>query len=214
MNRPNSQQSMHSECNSCVSEETAATLKFAIEDNRGECYEILQSYNCNLYSSTLLTCSINNANADVGKRPNDSRNGATLKSLVDVGAYALQGHRDWRIKVQIRDDALSVQMSVIVHEVNFGDVSSKTGRRGCDYSLFMTMMRVNSLLSHESCGGRICAFGGQFVFFQDLPISILDDVGRMQRMLDDFIVKTVEIRRLFDRTSRQKRSGLRQGRDV
>lgn len=199
-----SKQSLSSRCKSCVSEAPAATLKYALEDDCGECYEIIQRYDCDLDSSTLFTCSLNNANEDLWKRLNDS--------LIEAGAYALQAGRDRSIKVQIRDDVLSVQMSAIVHGVKFGGMSSTTGRRECVYSLLMTMMRMNSLLCHESCGGRICAFDGQFVFFQDLPISILEDVGRMQRMLDEFILKTVEISRRFDCATREKRE--RQRRDV
>lgn len=213
MNPLASKQILHSRCKSNVSEATTATLEYALENDRGECYEILQSYDCNLDSPTLLTCSLNKANAALWKRLNDSRNVVTPKSLVEVGAYALQADGDRRIKVQIRDDVLSVQMSAVVHGVKSGEMSSTTGRQECGYSLLMTMMRMNSLLCHESCGGRICAFDGQFVFFQDLPISILDDVARMQRMLDEFILKTVDISLRFDRTTREKRSGLRQGQE-
>lgn len=67
--------------------------------------------------------------------------------------------------------------------------------------MLMTMMRFNSKLTQTACGGQIFACNDQFLFFQDVPISVLKETGMLHRRLEEFILKTVEISRGFDRSS-------------
>ena len=92
-----------------------------------------------------------------------------------------------------------VHLSAVVHvATEIGEMpSKKTRTRSGRYLLLMTMMRYNSQLSRTVCSGRILACNGQFLFFQDMPISVLKETDMMRRKLDDFVLKTVEIRRGF-----------------
>jgi hypothetical protein len=94
-----------------------------------------------------------------------------------------------------------VHLSAVVHNgTQISEMPSNKRRRGSGgYLLLMAMMRYNSQLSRTACGARILACNGKFLFFQDMPVSVLNETGMMHRKLDEFILKTVEIRRGFDR---------------
>jgi hypothetical protein len=96
-----------------------------------------------------------------------------------------------------------VHLSAVVHSMTqHGKIPSTILRKGGGYSTLMTMMRFNSELSQTPCGGRIFACSDQFLFFRDVPIAALKETGVLHRRLDEFILKTVEISRGFDRGNR------------
>ena len=186
-------------CKSRLSKE-ALTPAAGREDDYGESDSSLQSYNCAMGSSALCSCSLQTANELLCHSLKDFRTERNQISQVEGGVYAFQAGRETRVNVSIRDDVCMVQVSAVVHGAKVSEVSCSKTRRGRGHLLLMTMMRLNSRLSRSSCGGRICACDGQFLFFQDFPISILDGSDILQRKLDEFVMKTVAISRCFDRT--------------
>jgi hypothetical protein len=91
----------------------------------------------------------------------------------------------------------------LVHKIEQVDIlSTKKSSKKSRYLLLMTMMRFNSLLSRLQFGGRICACtDGRFIFFQDLPLSILSENGMLRRELEDFFINTVGVCLGFDQSS-------------
>ena len=157
----------------------------------------LQSYNCELGSSVLPVCSLQTANELLCKSLKDFRNVDNSISPVDCGVYTFQTGRETSIDVRIREDVGKVQFSASLHATTLSDVPSDKTRRRSGYSLRMTMVRLNSQLSQASCGGRIFACDGRFVFFQDFPISILNQNDTLHRELDQFILTTAAMSRGF-----------------
>ena len=120
--------------------------------------------------------------------------------LIDI---SFKAGKKTKIEVRIRDNEKMVQLSTVVHKIERGDIlSTKKRKKKSCYLLLMTMMRLNSLLSRIPFGGRICACNdGQFIFSQDVPMSILRENGRLRRKLDDFFITTVWVCLGFDQTS-------------
>ena len=195
----NSQPSTGNGCKSYLLNATATPLTAQREDDYGESDASLHGYNCELESSALLNCSLQTADELLSESLENFRNAGIAISPIESGVYAFQAGRGTSIGVRIRGDVGMVQISAVVHEAKLGNAPSNQTRRRSGYSLLMTMMRLNSQLSRTSCGGRICVCDGRFLFFQDFPISILNGNDSLRRKLDGFILKTVEIRRSFDR---------------
>jgi hypothetical protein len=177
----------------------------AQEDDYGECDESLQSYNSNFDQSTSLAHSLHNANEILWKSLNEFRRNKSSISLgAGGGRYTLQVGRETRIEVRLREDAPMVHISAVVYSVTqVGKIPPSILRRGGRYSMLMTMMQFNSELSQTSCGGRMIVCNGQFLFFQDVPIAALKEADMLHRKLEEFLLKAVEIRLLFDRCYRR-----------
>lgn len=180
------------------------------EDDYGECDVSLQSYNCYFDPCAMLTHSLHNLNELLWKSLDEFRRNKSLVSLgADGGVYALQAGRETRIEVRMREDAQMVHISAVVHSVTqLGNKTSNNVGRGGAYSMLMTIMRFNSKLSETSSGGRIFACNDQVLFFQDVPIAVLKENGMLHRKLEEFILKTVEISRGFDRNTTEDHNSL------
>ena len=199
MNLPYPHRIAYSGRNTCLPKASSPTLTAGQEDDYGECDATLQSYNCDSVSSLPTDDILQSALGLLNKSLKNLRTKENRISLVEGGgAYVYQPGPETRIEVRIRGDVPMVHMSVVVYRARHGDVSSTTARKVGGYSSLMTMMRLNSLLSRTSCGGRICTYDGQFLFFQDLPVSILNENGLLHRKLDEFKVKTAEIQYGFN----------------
>ena len=185
--------------NHVVSQNSQLPLTARREDDYGESDASLHGYNCELDSSALLNCSLQTADELLSDSLKNFRKAGISISPIESGVYAFQAGRGTSIGVRIRGDVGMVQISAVVHEATLGNAPSNQTKRRSAYSLLMTMMRLNSQLSRTSCGGRICVCDGRFLFFQDCPMSILNGNETLQRKLDGFILKTVEISRGFDR---------------
>ena len=195
----NSQLNTGNGCQSYLPKATATPLTARREDDYGESEASLHGYNCELESPSFLNCSLQAADELLSESLRTFRNARIAISPIECGVYAFQAGREISIGVRIREDVGMVQISAVVHEAKLGNAPSNKTRRRSGYSLLMTMMRLNSQLSRTSCGGRICVCDGRFLFFQDCPMSILNGNETLQRKLDEFILKTVEISRGFDR---------------
>ena len=213
---PTTSQGSQYTCNrhqSCEPKESTAPQSRGQEDDYGEGDVSLQSYNCDFDVPACLTHSLHNANELLGKSLSDFRSTENSPITLDAGGgvYALQVGRETRIEVRMREDTQMVQLSVVVHcAKQIGDMPTITRRRESGgYLLLMAMMRYNSQLSRTAYCGRILACNGQFLFFQDMPISVLNETGMLHRKLDEFILKTVEIRYGFDRILKEYHSCLR-----
>jgi hypothetical protein len=132
-------------------------------------------------------------------------------------SYTFTAGHDLMIKVQIRNDVQGILFSTVVHKLDYQQDlsprrrSSKAGRNGSQgsyYALLTKMMKCNALLGRTTGGGRVVSAGeGSFVFFQDVDMGVLYDAkrGKLQIMLEDFLLKAMEIRRDFDRSTNARK---------
>lgn len=194
--------------NSCEPKQSTAPRSRVQEDEYGERDASLQSYTTDVDPSSALTHILHNANQLLWILIRDfqSKKSNPITLSFGGGVYTLRAGRETRIQVQMREDTQMVHLSAVVHNEThpISEIPSNKKRRGSGgYTLLMTMMRYNSELSRTSCGARILACNGQFVLFQDLPASVLNETGMLPRELDEFIMKTVEIARGFDRVLKE-----------
>ena len=180
-------QKSQSRNHSCFLKSSAATLTVDPADDMLKFDASLQRYKSDVDPLTLITYSLRHAiellNFQVKEHP--------LPLIVT----SFKAGKKTKIEVRVRDNKTTVQLSTLVHKIEQVDILSTTkSSKKSRYLLLMTMMRFNSLLSRLQFGGRICACtDGRFIFFQDLPVSILNENGMLENKLDDFIITTVGV---------------------
>ena len=110
------------------------------------------------------------------------------------------------IDLSIRDDTKAVVMSTVVHK---GKYAHKTHRRsGALYSRMTKVMKHNALLSQAATGRdkpvayRIGVNDGTFILFSNTSISMLSSNWKLSLVLDDFVLKAVQIGRDLGITQR------------
>ena len=196
MKPPDSNQKPASINHLCFLKSLAGTLTVDPADDYLKFDASLQRYKSDADPLTLITYSLHHAIELLMDFETKEHQTPRIRTSFTAG-------RRTKIDVRVRDDTDMVQISTVVHKVEQGDIlSTKKNRKKSRYSLLMTMMRFNSLFSQIPFGGRICACNdGQFILFQDLPLSILNEHGMLQSKLDDFIIRTVEVRLGFDQSS-------------
>ena len=162
----------------------------------------LRSYKCEA-DPTLAALPLQNANellyASLLKF-GPSADKITSSTASGKYTFLMPGH-GMKIEVSLREDIRMIQISTVVHqEVKQSDLFNQRRGAGSHYSLLTKMMRFNVLLNRTG-GGKIGAYGGSFVFFQHLNLLVLHEGGGklLQRMLEDYILQTVEISRDFGR---------------
>ena len=62
------------------------------------------------------------------------------------------------------------------------------------------MVQISTVV-HKVEQGDIACNDGKFIFFEDLPLSILNEHEMLQSKLDEYIIRTVEVRLGFDQSS-------------
>jgi hypothetical protein len=182
-----------------MSNSEASTPPVGREDGYGECDASLQNYKSDLHSLARITNStLLHAIEVLSASPKGIRTKENQDDLVESGAYCFQVGNKTNIEVRIREESHTIQISSVVHRVKLDGMSSGEMRLIGGYSLQMKVMRLNSWLSRTSCGGRICACDGRFLFFCDFPMSILNENGMLQVKLDEFFLTSLEVRHGFD----------------
>ena len=193
---PDSNQKTDSRNHSCFLKSSATTLTVDPENEYLKFDASLQRYKCDVDPLISVMNILHHAIELITNFQSNEHPTPLIRTSFTAG-------RRTKIDMRVRDDTDMVQISTVVHKVERGEIlSNKKHRKKSRYLLLMTMMRFNSLLSQIPFGGRICACNdGQFIFFQDLPVSILNKNGMLQNKLDDFIITTVEVRLGFDQSS-------------
>ena len=123
------------------------------------------------------------------------------------GKFTFAAAGDHMIEVCIRDDNKAVILSTVVHKGKHGGLLAdrKSHRSYCSYSLMTKMMKYNTFLLRSrgvaggkpDTAGRIDVYDGTFVFFSNMSLSVLSSNGTLELLLDDFILKAVEISKDF-----------------
>ena len=174
--------------NPCLLNSEANAPPVKHEDGYGTSYASLESDNCDFDSARITNTLLQHAIELLSMSLKDFRTEQIQDALSEGGVYSFQAGSETNIEVQIREDVRTIQISSVVHRVKLGEMSSDKMRKRAHYSLLMKMMHLNSRLSRTSCGGRICACGGRYILFRDLPISILSENGMLQKKLDELLL--------------------------
>lgn len=141
----------------------------------------------------------------------------------DVGRYVsrsakytfvLGGGR--KIDVNIRGDASTVVFSTVVHNLNHGDIlrgaKKNNQRHGGSYSLMTLMMKHNATLAriaaHPNQRGHIGVYDGKFMLFGNAPVAVLSNKRRLDCILDDLLLKAIEISKDFANVEKSSKSKL------
>ena len=168
-----------------------------IPDDYGERDRSLQSYN---NSSMSPHFSLDTAEQLIC----DYFSGAERfeSSTNESGVFTIKfGQRS--LSMRVREDVQKLQISTILYDRKSSPkIMHNRGDRKVQHMLLTAMMRLNIGL-RWSCGrydgGQICALRGCFIFFQDLPVSILYASANLESELQNIVLKTKRISLDFDR---------------
>jgi hypothetical protein len=126
-------------------------------------------------------------------------------SELNVGKCTFMAGGDHKLEISIRGDGNAVVVSTVVQSLDHSDVlqgHKKSNQCQGLYSLMTLMMKHNAILKraaahNENEGGHIGLYDGKFVFFANLPMTVLSSKRKLERVLDDLILKAVEISKDF-----------------
>lgn len=192
------------------SAEAAATMGL---DDYGECDRSLASYKRDSMSSQAAF-SLEEAYERLYERLKEYppfTKSQTIERMIDDSctqsrSFVFTAGHNLRISVQIRSDVQRILFSTVVHKLNYQQQQEVSPQPSRGYSLLTKMMKYNSILGRATGGGQVvCTSEGSFVFFQDVnmmgALCCTTSCCKLSVLVDDFVLKAMEIRRDFMRTN-------------
>lgn len=121
-----------------------------------------------------------------------------------------------KIEVSLRGDSSAIVISTEVHNLHQGDVvKGQKKMNHCQsgsYSLMTLMMKHNAILERAAPSEyereHIGVHDGKFVLFAIVPIAVLSNKKLLERSLDNFILKAVEISKDFSKAEKSRKAKL------
>lgn len=188
-------------------------LELGCCDDYGEQDVYLQSYQQNDEQQKRHTSVMNLSRGEANKllenrlRGFGPSAGDRLHVSDEKETYSFTSTGGHEIELSIQSGMKGVSISTVIHSVRQpvlrrGETTSRihrvhSQRRG-SYSLMTKMMKCNVMLSQAPNGfGHILACDGRFVFYALVSISCLTQKGKLVSILEDTILKAMEMSKAF-----------------